>query len=193
VRFDGDDETVTRMAAPGFVLILTGPPGAGKSTVADVLTRGERLAVHLQSDDFFDRYIKGGYVLPWLPESQAQNETVTRALVATAYAYAEGGYFVVLDGIVGPWFLEPYRAASRDRRILLSYAVLRADVETSVRRVRERNSHGLRAEPVVRGLHRQFSKLGELETHVIDSSTSPAEKLAEDVRTALATGRLALR
>jgi len=181
------------MSAPGFVLILTGPPGAGKSTVADVLTRGERLAVHLQSDDFFDRYIKGGYVLPWLPESQAQNETVTRALVATAYAYAEGGYFVVLDGIVGPWFLEPYRAASRDRRILLSYAVLRADVETSVRRVRERNSHGLRAEPVVRDLHRQFSRLGELETHVIDSSTSSAERLAEEVRTALATGRLALR
>ena len=181
------------MKAPGSVLILTGPPGAGKSTVADVLTRGERPAVHLHGDDFFDRTIKGGYIPPWLPESQAQNESVTRVLVATAFTYAEGGYFVVLDGIVGPWFLEPYRAASRARGVLLSYAVLRADAQTSVRRVRERTSDGLRAEPVVLALHEQFSELGELESHVIDSSTLSAEELADQVRTALAAGRLALR
>jgi predicted kinase len=182
-----------RVKAPGSVLVLTGPPGAGKSTVADLLTRGERPSVHLHSDDFFDRYIKGGYVAPWLPESQSQNEIVTRVLVATAYAYAEGGYFVVLDGIVGPWFLEPYRAASRARGVPLFYAVLRADAEVSARRVRERDSGGLKAEPVVLDLHRQFSELGELESHVIDSSTLSAEKVAEQVRIALAEGRLALR
>lgn len=180
------------MGDRGFVLILTGPPGSGKSTVANLLTRGERPAVHLQSDDFFDRFIKGGYVPPWLTESQSQNETVTRVLVATAFTYAQGGYAVVLDGIVGPWFLEPYRAASRERRIPLHYAVLRADVETSVRRVRERDTQGLKAETVVRDLHRQLSGLGNLESHVIDSTRGPAEAIADEVRAALAAGRLAL-
>lgn len=178
-------------AIGGSILILTGPPGTGKSTVADLLTRGERPAVHLHGDDFFDRTIKGGYVLPWLPESRAQNETVTRVLVASACAYAEGSYFVVLDGLVGPWFLEPYRVASRERRVPLSYAVLRADVETCVRRVRERDSHD-GGDEVVRAMHRQFSELGELERHVMDSRTASAERLAEEVRTAFAAGRLAL-
>ena len=77
------------MAGP--VVILTGPPGAGKSTVADVLARqSEMPAVHLHSDDFYDRYIKSGYVLPWLPESQKQNEVVTGVIAGAACAYAAG-------------------------------------------------------------------------------------------------------
>ena len=97
----------------GAVVILTGPPGAGKSTVADILARqSETPTVHLHTDDFYDRYIKSGYILPWLPESQKQNETVTKAIAATAAAYAEGGYLTVIDGIVGPWFLAPFREAA---------------------------------------------------------------------------------
>jgi tRNA uridine 5-carbamoylmethylation protein Kti12 len=175
----------------GSVLILTGPPGAGKSTVADLLTRGQRRAVHLHTDDFYDRYIKGGYILPWLPEAQAQNETVSRVLAATAFTYAAGGYWVVIDGIVGPWFLDVYRAASKTHGLALAYAVLRTDADTSVRRVRERQTHGLEAEDVVRHLHRQFSDLGELEPHVVEASVSP-EQVAEHVRAGMAAGRLAL-
>ena len=53
----------------GSVLILTGPPGAGKSTIADILARASvTQSVHLHTDDFFDRYLKSGYVLPWLPD-----------------------------------------------------------------------------------------------------------------------------
>jgi adenylate kinase family enzyme len=173
------------------VLILTGAPGAGKSTVADLLTRGERRAVHLHTDDFYDRYIKGGYVLPWRPESQAQNETVSRVLAAAAFTFAEGGYWVVIDGIVGPWFLDVYRAASKARGVSLHYAVLRAGEDASVRRVRERQTHGLEAEDVVRDLHRQFSELGALESHAVAAS-GPPEQVADEVRSAMAAGRLTL-
>lgn len=61
----------------GSLLILTGPPGAGKSTIGDILAReSTQPSVHMHTDDFYDRYIKSGYVLPWLPESLKQNETV---------------------------------------------------------------------------------------------------------------------
>src|SRR5690348_11975303 len=104
----------------GAVVILTGPPGAGKSTVADILARQSEIpAVHLHTDDFYDRYIKSGFILPWLPESQKQNETVTRAIAAAASTYAEGGYFSIIDGIVGPWFLAPFREASSARNVVL--------------------------------------------------------------------------
>jgi ATPase family associated with various cellular activities (AAA) len=45
------------------VLILTGPPGAGKTTAARVLAERSERAVHLESDRFF-HFIRSGYVEP---------------------------------------------------------------------------------------------------------------------------------
>jgi hypothetical protein len=49
-----------------------------------------------------------GALAPVLPEAHAQNAVVMEALAAAAHAYARGGYFVVVDGIIGPWFLAPF-------------------------------------------------------------------------------------
>jgi chloramphenicol 3-O-phosphotransferase len=89
----------------GSILILTGPPGAGKSTTARslVMASGEP-AVHLHSDDFW-HFIRKGMIPPYLPEAHKQNEVVMTVLAAAAEKYAEGNYFTVLDGVVGPWFL----------------------------------------------------------------------------------------
>jgi adenylate kinase family enzyme len=176
----------------GSVLILTGPPGAGKSTVADVLARtSKEPSVHLHTDDFYDRFIKSGFVLPWLPESQAQNATVTNAIAAAAFAYARGGYYVIVDGIVGPWFIEPYRMAAED--VTLHYAVLLPEsADLAVGRVMQRGTHGLQAEPVVRELYRQFSELGALERHAFDTTGLSAERTAERLREEMAAGRFVL-
>lgn len=67
-------------------LILTGPPGVGKTTVAGLLAqRGER-SVHLEADRFFF-FIRSGFVEPWDPasaeQSQLVNETAAEAARAT--------------------------------------------------------------------------------------------------------------
>jgi adenylate kinase family enzyme len=182
---------VSEMAGnQGLVFILTGPPGAGKSTVADILARqSESLAAHLHTDDFYDRYIKSGYVLPWLPESQKQNETVTHAIAAAACAYAGGGYLTIIDGIVGPWFLDPFRAATSEKSVALHYIVLRpASADVTFARVQARGTHGLKAEGPVRDLFRQFSDLGAFEKHVFDSGAMRAEETAAVLSRKLAAG-----
>lgn len=90
--------------APQPLVVLTGPPGAGKTSVARRLVVSSDLAVHVRGDDFW-RFIETGSIPPYLDGSQHQNRVVVSALGAAAAAYAAGGYFTVLDAVVGPWLL----------------------------------------------------------------------------------------
>src|SRR5262249_52515548 len=91
-----------RMPHQGRVVIVTGPPGPGKPPIARLLAEaaGDRGGVHLHGDDFLG-YIRAGFVAPHLPASAHQNLTLSRALAAAAFTYADGGYLVVLDWVVG--------------------------------------------------------------------------------------------
>ena len=79
------------------MIVLTGPPGAGKSTVARLLADALPFSVHLHSDDLW-RYIRQGHIAPYLPQAHRQNQVVIDALAQAAFAYAAGGYHVICDG-----------------------------------------------------------------------------------------------
>jgi hypothetical protein len=179
-------------AAGGAVVILSGPPGAGKSTTAGAIAAASlRPAVHLHSDDFYD-YIKSGFVPPWQPESQPQNVVVVGAIADAAFAYAGGGYAVLLDGVMGPWFLGPFRDRAWASGVPLHYMVLRPTLAETLRRARGRTAGEFRMSGPIRYLHQQFSGLGDLEGHVLDTTSLTAAQVTDAVLAALRSGQARL-
>ena len=118
--------------------MVTGPPGAGKSTVAALLADRVTPSALVCGDDVFG-FLRKGAVPPWLPEAQSQNTAVTEAAAAAAGRLARH-CDVVYDGVLGPWFLPTFVDRSTLERV--HYAVLLPPLDVCLRRVRVRTGHG---------------------------------------------------
>lgn len=173
------------------VLILTGPPGVGKTTTAAILANRVSPAVHLEADAFF-RFISSGYVDPREPESREQNEVVMGIVATTAASYAKAGYFTIVDGIVIPrWFLAPLRDALREAGVEAAYAVARAPLPVCLERLREREGIDADLEAMERMWH-EFADLGEYERHAVDVTDMSRDEAAAEIARRLDAGDLAL-
>ncbi|MEZ5410175.1 MAG: NUDIX domain-containing protein [Acidimicrobiales bacterium] len=144
--------------------------------------------MHLESDWFF-RWIRSGFIPPHLPASHSQNTAVMDLVTDTAAGYADAGYVVVWDGIVGPWFLDRVVARLAARGVRVRFLVVRAERETALARVRERD--GAVEVSGAEVMWDQFADLGDLERHVVSGEGDRGEVVAR-CRAALADGGLAL-
>ena len=159
------------------LLLVAGPPGVGKSTVAALVAARADKSVHLHTDDFY-AWIAKGYVEPWRAESYDQNVLIFQVAAGAADRFATGGYDVVVDGVLGMWGLDTWRALDRP----ISYALLLPGVTVARQRAADRGEHPLKDLDVVDQMHAAFlAHLDGYERHVIDSTTLDAAATAAEL------------
>jgi cytidylate kinase len=169
----------------GELVIVTGPPGAGKSAVSEHLANGFTPSALVAGDSFF-AMIKKGYILPWLPESRRQNTVIIEAAAAAAGRLTDM-CTVIYDGVLGPWFLPTFVRASGLAH--LHYVILLPPLEVCRERVQNRADHGFGDLAVTGDLYEQFAGADVHKRQLITESDENPAQIAELIRRSLEDGR----
>jgi hypothetical protein len=170
---------------PAPVLLLTGSPGCGKTTLAPLVADRHAPSVCLDLDWFFAK-VRQGFIEPWRGEAHTQNRVVLRAAAEAVAAFAEGGYFTVAEGILYPNMLDLFVEACAPHGVSLNYAVLRAPIGIVQQRVQDRRTEpehlgALADSAVVDDLWAQFEGHGVGERHRVDSGLRTLDAIAQEI------------
>lgn len=171
---------MTESAAAGRLIVLTGPIGAGKTTVAAELIRQlQPPTAYIEGDRFWKFIAKPG------PEPRQEAfRVILRAMSETAVTFARGGYEALLDFSMPPDYLE--RAAALFRGVPVHLAVLRPNLSTCVERAANRKRGAIRDAQALAEFYELFRNVPERHLFT-DESASPVVA-ARRLRTRLEQG-----
>jgi hypothetical protein len=181
---------------PGQLLLLTGAPGCGKTTIAPLVADHAPLSACLDLDWFFAK-LRSGAMEPWREEAHQQNRVVLSAAASAVATFTAGGYFTVADGILNPFMLDLFVSACEPLGIELNYAVLCAPLSVVLARVEARKTEpehfgALADATVVQALWNGFEAHGIDTRHRIDSSERSPDLVADEIYRRCVEGDLRL-
>ena len=164
----------------GSIVLLTGPVGAGKTTVAqELIAGGDGGLVSIEGDVFWS-FIKR-------PQPGAERNKaftmIMRAMLASARHYERDGYEVIVDFTIPPWYLDAVRALLTGKPF--NYVVLRPSEAVCAARAAERAEGTIADYGPYRELYAAFD--GYEQMTIVNDAASPSD-VAEFIRAGLAAG-----
>lgn len=106
-------------------------------------------------------------------------------MLSAAESFAHNGYDVIVDGIIGPWFIGPWQKAVEDG-YEVHYIILRAEKEETLKRAVGRSKLDTDTNTeLVEIMWKQFCNLGNYETKVLTTTELSLEETAERIKEGL--------
>ncbi|MCB9483873.1 MAG: AAA family ATPase [Dehalococcoidia bacterium] len=178
------------------VLILTGPPGAGKTSVALAICERFDRMVHVPVDDL-RHWVRAGYRHPWAGDAQAAEQL--RMAIDGASALARNAvdyrYSVIVDDVVVGADAEAYRAALAGLDADVQMVTLLPSLEDCLERDAARGAASIPER--VRALHEEFASAVTQERQsgaVLDTSDDASAYMTADrVQDAISRGLARLK
>jgi chloramphenicol 3-O-phosphotransferase len=163
------------------IVILTGPVGAGKTTVARHLVASSRGACAFIEGDVF-----WSFIAKRSPRSELREnfKMIMRAMSATARHYARDGYEVILDFSIPPWYLDGIRALLSGKPF--HYIVLLPSEEICETRAASRSEGPITDYTAYRDLYAEFEKVQK--RAIVPDASESAENIARRVRAGVDAG-----
>lgn len=172
------------------LVILSGPPNAGKSSTADALCQRYDRMLHVEVNTLRN-FLRMGRLRPWddSPDGCRQRDLLIESACDMARRFLDAGYGVIIDDVIADDDLPRYRRALAGTEHELHFVVLLPALDVVLRRERERPTEWHRGGHL-ETVYQRFAGWREVAT--IDPDDLAPELVADRVMALASEGRALL-
>lgn len=164
------------------ITILSGPPGAGKTTIAkELICITQGALIYIEGDSFWKFIVEDG------GKTGFENFKATMsAMLASSIAYARNGFGVLLDFSIPPWYINKASEMVKKREIPLNYVILRPSMEICASRAAT-HQHGAIHEYEERYI-KLYESFNDMQQYIIEENDADVKTIAERIKRGLEVG-----